>query len=1015
MRKAFVIALVASLFLSVVFAQNDTSGQQQAPPPDPCAGVSCNSPPAASCRGNSYITYSPGTCESSTGQCKYNEQATSCGETKKVCPDGFEAKCQQTCDAGSGCRPCDASCTGHEQQQTTTTQQNQTTAPPPSPPPQPPQNQTTTCPTPPAQPQCSSGAYARAEYDSKGCVTGYLCTPLGKTEACVTVITPATDAAGNCKEFSNSCLPPGWNKVDRCPGRTSTCGNGVCEAAESSVTCPDDCRGKAACGNNICEEGEADVTGGCGPGADPGCLGQPSYAGTCPSDCQRQECPVHPAPVCERGYSVSGSFDERGCRGPATCCGDSVCSGGENSQNCRQDCVGAEPDRIKCPDGSFAACRTDPRGGRFCEPCRVSEDRIPQGCRQEVEKETGFVKVVCEDIRRTCPEFSIPHDAKQTCEAKGGRFQIRNDVNGCSFPDCSFGESSPQLLPELNPLEQGKKCRSETEREVEATRKGCEQLGLGLVFSTQGGCRISKCSSKPTKSGCEPIPLEQRQRIEGSCLEKGLSVIKDFDESGCPLMKCGETSQCSRDLPKEAYEKCGQQGGEMIVRRDNSGCVSLSQCVVKGDIREADVESIEKIPESSDLLSMAFKMEELRIELDRLAKKTEDIANYYESTKSADEGRYRRVSNMFSAAKGKVDEIKTKLRDIVQKGTPGENDLIGVKGDIRYIKDVMMKDALYLMLSSSDDVNSIKESQAVKVGDNFEAVAATSDTECGSDGECFNRGFRLCKKLIFYPEGSKGPKVEVRGLEGDACIMYAVLPEGEGPPAGAIPGVKPPYDMTCKIKNYALGVNNPEKDIFPYCEGPMVELMKKYGTGGQNAPGVPGKCSGEECKDYCGRGPSEAKECLQYLGQYLPAEAKQGLEQLASGKGGGSGFGRREEFSEFEGGEFNQPQQFQQPQGQFQQPVQQVQSIQQQPQEGYNLCGDGICDDFERNNPTACQVDCRGGTSGGGAGGTATAAPQQQFQPPQGEQCSGCLSNNICDPGECSFCPDCRRAEAKPA
>lgn len=863
----------------------------------------------------------------------------------------------------------------------------------------------TTCPTTPAKPSCPSDAYAKAEYDSKGCISGYKCEAFKAPSditlpGCLQVITPAMDAAGNCKEFSSSCLPPGWNKVDRCPGRTSTCGNGVCEAAESSVTCPNDCKGKAVCGNNMCEEQSGE-----------------NY-NNCPSDCQRFDCPLHTTPVCERGFALSGGVDEKGCRGPATCCGDSVCSGGENSQNCRQDCVGAEPDKIQCPDGSYAACKVDSRGNRYCEPCRVSEDRIPQGCRQEVEKETGFVKVVCENVRRTCPEFSIPYNAKEECEAKGGKFQIRKDVNGCTFPDCSFREVSTSVVPDLNPLGEGSKCHIETEKEIEATRKGCEQLGLGLVFSTQGGCRISKCSSKPMKSGCDPIPMEQRQRIEASCIEKGLSVVKDFDENGCPLMKCGEQSQCPRDLPKEAYEKCGQQGGEMIVRRDNSGCVSLSQCVVKGDIREADVESIERIPESADLLSMAFKMEELRIELDKLAKKTEDIANYYESTKSPDEGRYRRVSNMFSAAKSKVDEIKTKLRDIVQKGTPGENDLIGVKSDVRYIKDVMMKDALYMMLSSSDDVKNIKESRAVSVGDKFEEVTATDDTNCGSDGSCFDRGFRLCKKLIFYPEGRNGPRVEVQGLKDDACIMYVVLPEGQGPPAGAIPGVKPPYDMTCKIKNYALGVNSPEEDIFPYCEGSMVELMKKFGTRGENAPGVPGKCSGEECKNYCGRGAAEAKECLEHLGQYLPPEAKQGLEQLASGKGGGFGFGGSQQGQqpsqqrEFESGEFQeefrQPaQQFRQPQEQFRQPVQQVQRVQSvQQQGGVNLCGDGICDDFERNNPTACQVDCRGGT-------TAT-APQHQFQQPQGEQCSGCLSNNICDPSECSFCPDCRRAETKP-
>jgi hypothetical protein len=41
----------------------------------------------------------------------------------------------------------------------------------------------------------------------------------------------------------------------------------------------------AVCGNNICEEGEADIEGGCGPDADPECLGPPSFVGSCVEDC----------------------------------------------------------------------------------------------------------------------------------------------------------------------------------------------------------------------------------------------------------------------------------------------------------------------------------------------------------------------------------------------------------------------------------------------------------------------------------------------------------------------------------------------------------------------------------------------------------------------------------------------------------------------------------------------------------------------------------------------------------
>lgn len=37
------------------------------------------------------------------------------------------------------------------------------------------------------------------------------------SKICLQVITPAVDAQGNCKEFSNSCIPDGWTRVDKCP------------------------------------------------------------------------------------------------------------------------------------------------------------------------------------------------------------------------------------------------------------------------------------------------------------------------------------------------------------------------------------------------------------------------------------------------------------------------------------------------------------------------------------------------------------------------------------------------------------------------------------------------------------------------------------------------------------------------------------------------------------------------------------------------------------------------------
>lgn len=54
---------------------------------DPCAGVTCDMPPAAKCDGTSAVTYSAaGTC--SEGDCAYAEMTVNCADTQQVCSNG---------------------------------------------------------------------------------------------------------------------------------------------------------------------------------------------------------------------------------------------------------------------------------------------------------------------------------------------------------------------------------------------------------------------------------------------------------------------------------------------------------------------------------------------------------------------------------------------------------------------------------------------------------------------------------------------------------------------------------------------------------------------------------------------------------------------------------------------------------------------------------------------------------------------------------------------------------------
>lgn len=169
-------------------------------------------------------------------------------------------------------------------------------------------------------------------------------------------------------------------------GCGSNCGNGTCDAGESSGNCPADCK-QAIAGNKLCEPGETPLTCSLDCGivdmwacakqtcpdvwaaceADPAC--QPAVAcyGACQSEgcmaacskqlgsalppgftaiwqCAKKTCDNDPKPLCGNGL-CEGAVDA--C--PADCavvtpvCGNGKCEAGESSAACVADCGPAIP------------------------------------------------------------------------------------------------------------------------------------------------------------------------------------------------------------------------------------------------------------------------------------------------------------------------------------------------------------------------------------------------------------------------------------------------------------------------------------------------------------------------------------------------------------------------------------------------------------------------------------------------------------------------------------------------
>ncbi len=829
-------------------------------------------------------------------------------------------------------------------------------------------------------PYCSPNEVLKSEYDNQGCFAYYYCLAVGEPT------TTVWDGTSTIYDDYTTTI-----RTEECPERFFDPAN--CEYGMMAVPEYD---------SNGCYMGEK-----------------------CKPDFRDCQCPmiyIEP-PECGPDSYAKEDYDDCGCRVGYHCegSGDGIeCNSYEKSDgrwiNCWIEfgkCVCSEegggspgqppvycPEYDKCPDGSQVKCWSEGNG------CRCEECRTPDDCVKMRDPNTGFVHVVCGGSSEVqCPyqmSDAERSERKDRCYGTGGRVKVETDDRGCEKIACDY--SDEDYLEDPDFFQGYDECMPE--EEVDRIKRKCEENNMKIRFFKEGGCNFPECVEGYEENTCKHMPHFERESQEKECYMKGGYVAMDFDDQGCQIVNCFDAGEdhCLR-LPPEAFERCRQDGGELIAKDDSRGCVIWQECVKKGDGREVYFEPIKEVPDITVLMDIAFKLEGLKIELNELVKKSKELADYYSSSGAGESERFERVAQMFEIAKQDVDRLKNKLANMLDN--PDIGNLEQIRHELRELKDVRLKDILYMMLSTDPEVS----------------IGLTEEGSCGYDGRCFDESLRLCKPTKFYPDTEVVLSIE--GIEDGKCKIYVTMQEGKGPPV--------PMEMTCFKPDFANGMKGPE-DLFPHCLGSMKDFVDEYGM--PEGPGGPGGPE-EECMMDCMDGSN--MRCGPDIDdpQCRRCEEKCGL--MGSGPGG-SGMNQEEkcimecvgsgiQCMPGPGGEQNPACErcANECTKYYEGPCLTEKDLDIKERQCSSRCehcyGEPIEGDSGEGYQCIVAIECKDASDEfGDDAGTGPASYDEGKSPydeggygreqreykESSEACVGCLNNGVCDPGECSGCPDCK-------
>jgi|GEM_PF-4623511 len=228
-------------------------------------------------------------------------------------------------------------------------------------------------------------------------------------------------------------------------------------------------------------------------------------------------------------------------------------------------------------------------------------------------------------------------------------------------------------------------------------------------YENSSGCKVVKCEdgtvTEYCNQSCPSQDYNEIRAIKDKCYSHNGQIVVKTDDKGCSEYTCSfstdanSTVTCSsvEEIPKERYYYCEENGGKVVARTNEQGCLTFFECVMPPKDYDSNKIDSALISDQTKLLELALKLETLKMELQKVADKIQSISEYYSASSDSNSAdKFERAVEIINTAISKIDSAKQLIKENVDSFD--EEKAIQVREIIKTIREEKLKEVLLILL-----------------------------------------------------------------------------------------------------------------------------------------------------------------------------------------------------------------------------------------------------------------------------------------------------------------------------